>query len=424
VKRRLLRSRAGVAFALLLGTACGAAGDLPREGEVRRAASPSPAVTADASASASPDTSAGVDMLRPVPGFPGVETRPMGTARGEHVFVTRDALTSSSVAFAELWVIPLSNGADARAIVRYPGHATPWLSSRISPDGSRYALDLDRGDGTRRIAIANLANGTLRWLLSDDTNVSDQQPVWDPTGGRIAFTRDGAGVWVSNVDGSGTRRVVSLAVGGPVYVHQWTADGRQVAFYQGVGYDTVDVATGGRVHMSNVVSADASWRLASPHLVAHAYTAVSGGDEQSIFFADSSAGTRTVLAHGTAISESLGQPRWRPGADEFMYAFSDYRTERAELRVRSLAGAERILPIAGGSGTWTSDGSAIAYLRGEEVQLPGSGEGAQRALVLAEIRVIEADGTRDRLLYRTPATDGQLPPNWCVCNDAIATRRL
>ncbi|HKC89899.1 MAG TPA: hypothetical protein VKE23_01065, partial [Candidatus Limnocylindria bacterium] len=185
-----------------------------------------------------------------------------------------------------------------------------------------------------------------------------------------------------------------------------------------------DVATGGRVHMSNVVSADASWRLVSPHLVAHAYTAVSGGDEQSIFLADSSAGIRTVLAHGTAISESLGQPRWRPGADEFMYAFSDYRTERAELRVRSLAGAERILPIAGGSGTWTSDGSAIAYVRAEEVQLPGSGEGAQRALVLAEIRVIEADGTRDRLLYRTPATDGQLPPNWCVCNDAIAMRRL
>ena len=421
MNRKLLRSLAGMALALMLATGCGAVGALPREGEARAAASPAPATAA---ASAPPETSAGVDMLRPVPGFPGVETRPMGTARGEHVFVTRDVLTSSSVAFSELWVVPLANGADARAVVRYPGHATPWLSSRISPDGSRYALDLDRGGGVRRIAIVNLADGTLRWLLSDDTNVSDSQPVWDPTGRRIAFTRDGAGVWVTNVDGSGTRRLASLPGGGAVYVHQWTADGRNVAFYQGIGYDTMDVATGASVHMSNVVSADASWRLASPQLIAHAYTAVAGGDEQSIFSADGSAGTRTVLARGAAISESLGQPRWRPGTDEFLYAFSDYRTGRAELRVRSLTGDERILPASGGSGTWTSDGSAIAYIRGEEIQLPGTGEDAQRALVLAEIRVIEADGTRDRLLYRTPAADGQLPPNWCVCNDAIATRRL
>jgi hypothetical protein len=123
-------------------------------------------------------------------------------------------------------------------------------------------------------------------------------------------------------------------------------------------------------------------------------------------------------------SASSSQPRWRPNVDEFIYGFSDDRTERAELRVRSLLGAERILTVSGGSLTWTSDGSAIVYMHAEEVQLPGTGEGAQRALVLAEIRVVEADGTGDRLLYRTAAPDGQLPPNWCVCNDAMATRRL
>jgi len=80
--------------------------------------------------------------------------------------------------------------------------------------------------------------------------------------------------------------------------------------------------------------------------------------------------------------------------------------------------------VSGESATWTTDGSAIVYIRGEEVQLPGSGEGAQRALVLAEIRVIDADGSGDRLLYSAKAENGQLPPNWCVCNDAVATRRL
>jgi len=43
---------------------------------------------------------------------------------------------------------------------------------------------------------------------------------------------------------------------------------------------------------------------------------------------------------------------------------------------------------------------------------------------LAEIRVIDADGSGDRLLYSAKAENGQLPPNWCVCNDAVATRRL
>jgi hypothetical protein len=352
----------------------------------------------------------------------------MGTARGEHVFVTRSVPSPSPIPFAELWVIPLSNGADARALVRYPGHPTPWLPGRLSPDGTNYAFELDRGDGVRRIAVANLVRGSVKWLTTDATNASDAQAVWSPNGDQLAFVRHNAttsaGVWVIDTDGSDPRRLVSLPTGSPVYMHQWTPDGRYVAFYQGVGYDTVDIRTGARVHMDKVVSANASWRVSLPQLVAQGYASVSGGDEQSIFTADDAAGTRKVLARGSSTSEFLSQPQWRPNRDEFLYAFSDYRTERRELRVGSLSGAERALPVSGLSAAWTSDGSAIVYLHGVEVQLPGTGEGAQRALVLAEIRVIEADGTGDRLLYRTAATDGQLPPNWCVCNDAIATRRL
>ncbi|TMC44028.1 MAG: hypothetical protein E6J23_08865 [Chloroflexi bacterium] len=409
-------------FALLFGIGCG----MPPEIQ-GKAGGPTTSVTASPSPTIA-DTRNGTSPLLPVTGFPGVETRPLGIARGEHVFVTRVAPSSSSVPFGELWIIPLSNGADARALVRYPGYATPWLPSRLSPDGLRYAFELDRGDGVRRIAIANLTDGSVKWLLTDNTSRSDTQPAWSPTGDRLGFVSDNgstsATVRIINVDGSAMRRLVSLADSSPVYMHQWTADGRFVAFYQGIGYDTVDVSTGSRVHMNGVVSADASWRVPSPHLVAHAYTSVSAGDEQTIFVADDAAGTRKVLARGVSTSEFLNQPHWRPNVDEFVYAFSDYPTGRKELRVRSLSGAERKLPVTGASPTWSSDGSAIVYMHEEEVQLPGTGEGAQSALVLAEIRVIDADGTGDRLLYRSAATDGPLPPNWCVCNDAIATRRL
>src|SRR5205814_8648246 len=183
------------------------------------------------------------------------------------------------------------------------------------------------------------------------------RPAGCPSGGSLASVRGigstSACIWVTDGGGSGRRRLLPLDEGSWVYMHQWTPDGRYVAFYQRIGYDTVDVSTGSRVHMDNVVSADASWRLASPHLVAHAYTSVSGGDEQTIFLADDAAGVRKVLARGLSVSEFVSAPRWRPNGDEFVYAFNDYITARRELRVRSLSAAERVLPVSGESATWT-----------------------------------------------------------------------
>src|SRR5204863_4595677 len=119
------------------------------------------------------------------------------------------------------------------ALIRYPGYATPWLSGRLSPDGSHYAFELDRGDGVRRIAIANLLDGSVKWLRTDDTNTSETQPIWSPSGGRIAFVRGigstSASIWVIDADGSGVRRLLSLDEGSSVYMHQWTPDGRYVA---------------------------------------------------------------------------------------------------------------------------------------------------------------------------------------------------
>src|SRR2546425_12665196 len=84
----------------------------------------SPATIATPSA-ATP--SAVTPSLRTEPGFPGVETSPLGNVRGEYVFATRDVQTSS-VAFGELWAIPLANGAGALSLVRYPGFPRSFLS--------------------------------------------------------------------------------------------------------------------------------------------------------------------------------------------------------------------------------------------------------------------------------------------------------
>jgi len=356
----------------------------------------------------------------------GVKVDPLGDVRGEYVFATRD-VPGDGPPTSELWAIPLSDGTRAQAVVRYRGHTMPWLAGKISPDGRRFAVPADRGDGVTRILIVSLIDGALAWLKTDDTKDSDTQPVWDPSGKQIAFVRAGAAnqwsLWAVSADGSALRRITD-PVALPMYLHTWTADGGAIAFYQGIGYDVISLANGARSHASDLISADASWRAASPALLATVSTSINFGSRYQVVLAAAPDGPRTVIAETAAPGLSLGGPRWRPGRDEFLYSFGDAATSTHELRVRSLSGAERRFAFDGGSPAWTTDGSAIVYLRGETAPFPGEGGSTQQALVLAEIRVIGADGGGDRTLYRTPAPAGALPPNWCVCNDALAVRKL
>jgi Tol biopolymer transport system component len=366
--------------------------------------------------------------LLPVGGFSKVQVAPLGSAKGDFVFATRDGSQGS-----ELWAIPLtSGGAAASVVLRYPGNATPWLSSRLSPNGRRFAFEMDRGDRVRRIAIADLTTGSVSWLRTDDSNQHDTQPAWDRSGERIAFVRttqvagqfDGS-VWVVNVNGTGLRQIVPSSPAA-TYVHEWTADGRSVAFYQGVGYDVVDVANGSRVGMDKVVSADASWRNGLPALVAHGWDTVGSGDQQYIFVTDDAKTPRNVVVRARSTNDFLSSPRWRPGGDEFLYVYTDAGAQprRSELRVRSLSGGERTVATEAGFPVWSPDGSSIVYVRSEEVAVPTAGGGRATALSNAELRIVDADGRNDRLLYRPQVGPGESTSNWCVCNDALATRRL
>jgi Tol biopolymer transport system component len=359
-----------------------------------------------------------------------VQIAPLGNVRGDIVFGTRDASAASSGPITELWAIPIASPSDARVVLRYPGHGTPGLSSRLSPDGRQFAFVMDRGDRVSRIAIADLVSGAFSWLKTDDSNTADAEPVWDPSGARMAFTRaapgSAAGVWVVNLDGSGLRQLVPPTQQ-PTYVHQWTPDGRAVAFYQGIGYDIVDVASGARVHMDKVVSADASWRRGSPSLLARGWDTASDGDLAYIFVADGASAARNVMVRASSVPEPVNDPRWRPGRDEFLYERVEAGPPlRSELRIRSLSGSERTVAENAGMPVWTPDGSSVVYIRPETTDLPGQGEGGStiKAIVSAEIRVVSADGGNDRVLYRSAPAPGQrLPPNWCVCNDALAVRR-
>jgi Tol biopolymer transport system component len=365
--------------------------------------------------------------------LPGVQIRPLGTEKGDFVFAARivDGPSDQPMGINELWAIPTAVGAQARIVLRYPRDdiAEAWPTRSLSPDGKRYAFQTDRGDGVHRIAIADIVTGALSWLPTDNSRTHDGQPVWDPTGTRIAFNRvegnlgdrHSGGVWVVNADGTGLKQL-ARGTGAPTYIYHWTSDGRWVAFSQNVGYNFVDAATGARIDMDNVVSGDASWRGGSPRLIAHGWESAAGGDLQYIFTADAPGGARTVLVRAGSTSDFVNNPRWRPGTNEFLYGH--YVGGKGDIRIRSLSGSERTLPLqAMGSPAWSPDGSSIAYIGGvEETPILGPGGAlVNTAFAVTEIRIIGADGAGDRLLYHLTTTDGK--PGWCVCNDGLTIRR-
>lgn len=413
----------------------------------QRAASARPETSTPPGPSAAPSVSAASASARPLGlsiQIPGVEVGSTKDLKGEVVYAARvvdEPRVSgrwSRFGSHQLWAIPISDGSAARVVLSYPRSpfTDAWPPRYVSPDGRRVAFEADRGDGVYRLAIADLLTGDLRWISTDSTEMHDRQPVWDPTGARLAFVRvtydlgdltnwRDEGAWVVDADGTDLRQVAA-GVAATTYVYHWTPDGRHIAVAQNIGYDLIDVSTAERTAMERVVSGDASWRVAPPRLVARGWEGGSDEDRSYIFTAERADGPRTVLVRSSSTSELFSNPRWRPGRDEILYISGSV------LRARDLGGVDRVLSERRViSPAWTSDGSAVVYIHPEEMTEPSPPPcppgsvvcgGNVTFSVTTELRIVNADGTADRTLFRLPAT-GLHTSGWCVCNDGLTVRR-
>ena len=98
--------------------------------------------------------------------------------------------------------------------------------ARVSPDGTRVAVDALDGDDNKDVWIYDLTRGTMMRLTFDEA--SDGHPLWTPDGSRMVFEsrRDGGGLFWKAADGTGeVERLLESPLGTP-FPYGWSADGR------------------------------------------------------------------------------------------------------------------------------------------------------------------------------------------------------
>jgi len=116
---------------------------------------------------------------------------------------------------------------------------TPRSNSnvRLSPDGRRVATDQTGPNGRKiDIWIHELAQGATTRLTFDPG--ADQTPIWSPDGKQVLFgsnrTQIGFGLYVKNVDGSGSdEQVADFDVPTTFNPWDWSRDGKYMLFSKG-----------------------------------------------------------------------------------------------------------------------------------------------------------------------------------------------
>ena len=158
------------------------------------------------------------------------------------VEISPDGKTIALVIRGDIWVIPADKGGDAVRLTTNPANDFDII---WSPDSSRIAFASDR-KGNYDIYTIDVKTKVEKVIAADPAD--ENTTHWSPDGKTIAYLRSGAqaGLWVTNVDGSGSSRRVAESYGNNLFNvgisdYSWSPDSKWLAFSRRDVTNTVDI---------------------------------------------------------------------------------------------------------------------------------------------------------------------------------------
>jgi Tol biopolymer transport system component len=247
---------------------------------------------------------------------------------GRILFISDYEGLANNVYTREIYSMML-DGSDLR---RLTFNDFPEWSASWSPDGTQILFESDRDEETN-LYLMNADGSNVRAI---PINIPASNPVWSPTGNRIAFSSyvDGniSDIVVANLDGSSLDRLTdgNFWNGDPT----WSPDGTRLAFTSDrAGSNqlfTIDVDGSNlqQLTTSNIAHYQPSW---SPDGIKMAF--VSDGltetrlGSSNIYLLNLDSGIETQIT--TEESEGANQPSWSPDGQYIIF-----RAAEADLTVQ------------------------------------------------------------------------------------------
>jgi Tol biopolymer transport system component len=247
-----------------------------------------------------------------------------------------------------------------------------WVAVDAVEDVGRDIYLVRPGEAARRLEVAGSDTG------------DDACPAWSPDGTRLLFGRLTAS---SDTAGGFDAELVIVPIGQDGMPGDPTA----------IGLDGFEIVGGFEGHPCGIWASDGRW------------VAFGGGGE--VWVVDTQTGEIRRLP-----DLRPSDLEWRPGTDQLAIA-GDMGTSReaptlsTPISIYTVSTGElgQLGSVDATEFTWSPDGSTLAYQGGED----GPGE----------LRLVDADGTNDRLLVDRGAAIHGIGPVWSPIGDRIAYQR-
>ncbi len=230
-----------------------------------------------------------------------------------------------------LVAVPIAGGA-ATPLVALPSPSQ--LGYDLRDDGSALAAALPTTANTSRVAIWELASGTLRWLTDEEPGVMRSTPVWSEDGLLIYYAAHtyvaqtnrltDLGIFRVRSDGTGTTRVRAPEENGG-QLRGLTPDGRGLVWDRvraGGSLEVLDLASGQNHSFDESQSAGVvSWRRSQPRALVIVGGCCAGRPGGSLaLWDDTTRSSKILMGSQSTPPVAVTSAAWEPNGARFVAA--------------------------------------------------------------------------------------------------------